>query len=253
MFISLLNISFLSIFIRGSRGRGTRGKRGRGRGRGQSQQVVDEDEVAADPAPATVDTEAAQNALMNHVNSIPITQELQDRLDEEAMEGGGQESTTPILPIQAQPFTPPGDPIPLFTIQCWRAAWRRQFFTDWRWAKDKSKKDVMKVWARCKTGKCADKNPPYYYSGASKSFTNFEKHLQSAHQEKYEAYLKKKTKKEEDESQPSVADLVGRPVVTSKARQQRLDSGFALVVAIDNLAPNIARRPNFRNWIHVCI
>lgn len=110
----------------------------------------------------------------------------------------------------------------------------------------------MKVWARCKTGKCAARNPPYYYSGAANAFTNFEKHLESSHQEKYKAFLQTKNKKDQDDNQQSIVNFVDLPVVTSKARQQRLDSGFALVVATDNLAPNIARRPNFRNWIHVC-
>lgn len=246
--------------IRGARGRGniraTRGTRGQRRGRGQTRREVEGPaDFAAVVVPTDGDNERAQQVLQNIVNNIPISQEHQELLHEEAMEvmeeSQQENSASPICVAPAQTSTQPslpGDPIPLFTILSWRAQWRRAFFTDWRWAKDKKNKDAMQIWARCKTGKCAGKNPPYYYSGSSKSFTNFEKHLNSAHPTKYEEFSKSSKK---DESQTTVLEFIDRPVVTSKARQKRLDTGFTLAVAIDNIPPNIVRRPNFRKWIHV--
>lgn len=81
MLSSLLNIIYIYFLIRGSR-RGTRGRRGRGRSQGgQGQQDAENDEVVTVAASPTT---AAQNVLQNIVNSIPISQDQQERLDEEA-------------------------------------------------------------------------------------------------------------------------------------------------------------------------
>lgn len=79
------------------------------------------------------DNETTQNVLKNMVNNIPISQEHQELLDEEAMElmeeSRQQENSasSAICRAPAQTLTPqipPGDPIPLLKIQSWRAHWR---------------------------------------------------------------------------------------------------------------------------------
>lgn len=127
--------------------------------------------------------ETEEQNLLHIVNEIPISDAQQELLDDEREEGDDYEVmhvTDDDTTINAaEPLPPPGNPIPTFTVQSWKAKWRRDFFTDWRWAKKKkgTGQSGHRVWARCKTGKCETNKKPHYYSGELTSFSNFEKHL----------------------------------------------------------------------------
>lgn len=144
---------------------------------------------------------------------------------------------------------PPGEPIPQFTIQSWKASWRRAFFTDWRWS-PKRKEGEAQVWARCNTGECKTKTKPHYYAGGTSSFTNFEKNLISCHNEEYKQY-NPVLSMSKDPSQPSLLSFNVHSVKTKKQRQIKLDTELAFSIAVDNIPLNILRRPRFRQWVEV--
>lgn len=73
-------------------------------------------------------------------------------------EGETENFASAICRVQVKTLTPPsppGDPILFFTIQPWKAQWRRAFSL----IQIEEKKEGTRVWSRCKTGKCDDKNP----------------------------------------------------------------------------------------------
>ncbi|XP_059352801.1 uncharacterized protein LOC132088276 [Daphnia carinata] len=119
---------------------------------------------------------------------------------------------------------------------------------DWRWAA-KKKGNGHQVFARCKTGKCNLQKKQHYYSGELTSFSNFEKHLKSCHNEEYSKYEKQKSSL--DFSQPTLNKFQQfRSTAMTKERQKKLDIDLGYSVAIDNIPLNILRRKRFRQWIH---
>jgi hypothetical protein len=80
--------------------------------------------------------------------------------DHEAMDDADNNTTVSNV---TEPLPPPGNPIPIFNVQSWKAKWRRDFFTDWRWA-EKKKGTGHQVWDRCKTGKCQTNKKAHYYA-----------------------------------------------------------------------------------------
>lgn len=120
-------------------------------------------------------------------------------------------------------------------------------FTDWRWS-PKRKEGEAQVWARCNTGQCQTKTKPHYYAGGTSSFTNFEKHLISCHNEEYKQYNPVLSK---DPSQPSLLSLNVHSVKTKKQRQITLDTELAFSIAVDNIPLNILRMPRFRQWVEL--
>ena len=130
--------------------------------------------------------------LQNIVNGIDVSETRRQLLDEEeddhqqsldeADDTEVAEETSEVVEADMSRKDPPGEPIPPFTIQSWKASWRREYFTDWRWF-PKRKEGEAQVLACCNTGQCKTKTKPYYYAGGTFSFTNFEKHLISFHNE----------------------------------------------------------------------
>jgi hypothetical protein len=90
------------------------------------------------------------------------------------MDDADNDSTASIFINATEPKPPPGNPIPIFTVQTWKSKWRRDFFIDWRWAA-KKKGTGHQVWARCKTGKCQTNKRPHYYVGELTSLSNIQK------------------------------------------------------------------------------
>ena len=194
--------------------------------------------------------ETVEQNLLHIVNDIPISNAQQEFWDEEREERDDEsmDDTDNHTTINAtEPLPPPGNPIPKFTVQSWKAKSRRDLFADWRWA-EKKKCTGHQVWARCKTGKCQTNKKPHYYSGELTSFSNFEKHLNSCHYEEYSKYEKRKS--ENDPSQPSLHKFQQFRTMT-KDRQKKIDVDLGYTVAIDNIPLNILRRPRFRRWVHV--
>ncbi|KZS05053.1 Uncharacterized protein APZ42_031857 [Daphnia magna] len=180
--------------------------------------------------------------LHDIVDAIDISETQQHLIDEEDTDVA--EETSEEVEADMLRKDPPGEPIPAFTIQSWKASWRRAFFTDWRWSK--RKEGEAQVWARCKTGQCQMKTNPHYYAGGKSSFTNFEKHLNSCHKEEYKQYNPVSSK---DLNQPSLLSFNVQPTKTTKQRQIKLDTELALKFAVDNIPLNILRRPRFRQWV----
>ncbi|KZS02107.1 Uncharacterized protein APZ42_000990 [Daphnia magna] len=79
--------------------------------------------------------------LRQIVGQLPISDAHQELLDEEGAEGGSDDivdlAEYEITSASAEPLPPPGEPIPKFTVESWKAKWRRDFFSDWRWAAKK--------------------------------------------------------------------------------------------------------------------
>nr|CAH0112994.1 unnamed protein product [Daphnia galeata] len=201
-----------------------RGKKAVGRTRGSK--------ASRGHGQTSVETE--EQNLLHIVNEIPISDAQQELLDDEREEGDDYEVmhvTDDDTKINtAEPPPPPGNPIPTFTEQSWKAKWRRDFFTDWR--------------------KCETNKKPHYYSGELTSFSNFEKHLNSCHYEEYSKHEKRKS--ENDPSQPSLHKFQQSRTMT-KDRQKKIDLDLGYTVAIDNIPINILRQPRFRRWIHTAM
>lgn len=117
--------------------------------------------------------------LHDIADGIDVSETQQQLIDEEYTDVA--EETSEEVEADMPRKDPPGELMPAFTIQSWKASWRRAFFTDWRWSQ--RKKGEAQVWARCKTGQCQMKTKPHYYAGGTSSFTNFEKYLNSCHKE----------------------------------------------------------------------
>jgi hypothetical protein len=133
-----------------------------------------------------ISVETGEENLVAIVNNISISDAQEQLLDEEmeerydeAMDNTGNHTITINY---TEPLPPPGNSIPIFTVQSWKAKWRKDFFTDWCWA-EKKKGSADQVGARCKTGKCQTNKKPHYYAGELTSFSNFEKHRNSCHYE----------------------------------------------------------------------
>lgn len=216
-------------------------------------------------------TQTPTQRLHQIVQGIPVSEARQRQLDEEeddtssdeidlGEEGGSEGESVPAstssTPTQGDaptsaPTPPPGEPIPIFTVQSWNAPWRRLFFTDWRWAPKKPPKKGYYVWARCKTGQCDNKRVHHYYAGDKYSFTNFVKHLNAVHTAEYEKFLKGQSK-QKDPNQHTLQDFPQfRNSSMTKQRQHQLDIDLAFTLAVDNIPFHILCRPRFRHWIHV--
>lgn len=121
-----------------------RGNRGVGRIRGSK----------ASRGHSRTSVETVEENFRQLVNDIPISDAQQELLDEEGEDGGDDEAMgltdDETTPTAAEPSPPPGYAIPKFTVQSWKAKWRREFFSDWRWA-EKKKGNGHQVWARFKT------------------------------------------------------------------------------------------------------
>ena len=200
---------------------------------------------------------AVDTRLQNIVDGIDVSETQRQLLEEEADDHQQSseetedtevtEETSEVVEADMRRKDPPGEPIPQFTIQSWKASWRRAFFTDWRWS-PKRKEGEAQVWARCNTGQCQTKTKPHYYAGGTSSFTNFEKHLISCHNEEYKQYNPVLSK---DPSQPSLSSFNVHSIKTKKQRQIKLDTELAFSIAVDNIPLNILRTPRFRQWVEV--
>ena len=113
---------------------------------------------------------AVDTRLQNIVDGIDVSETQRQLLEEEADDHQQSseetedtevtEETSEVVEADMPRKDPPGEPIPQFTIQSWKASWRRAFFTDWRWS-PKRKEGEVQVWARCNTGQCQTKTKPH--------------------------------------------------------------------------------------------
>lgn len=224
---------------RGSRSSNSRGGRG---GRNQHATTPQQQQAAVQ---RIVDGIPHDN---NPIQQELLNEEVQmEAVESDVSEYQEGETDQPTHPVEPRP--PPGEPIPIFTQQCWKASWRRKFFTDWRWALNPENNNNNFVWARCNTGDCRRKTR--YYKGGSTSFTNFEKHLKSAHKQLYEAFERQQASSSQDPKQPKLHQFAGQPMTLTKLRQKKLDTDLAFCLVIDNIPLNVLRRHRFRKWIHV--
>jgi hypothetical protein len=201
-----------------------RGRRAVGRTRGRTASI----------GRGRISVEPEEDNLIEIVNNIPISDAQQQLLDEEreetqeredeAMDDADNDTTASIFSKATEPLPPPGNPIPTFTVQTWKAKWRRDFFTDWRW-KEKKKGTGHQVWARCKTGKCRTNKKPHYYAGELTSFSNFEKHLNCSHYEVYIKYGKLKSVNNSSSSQPTLHTFQQFRMTNDRQKKIDLDLG----------------------------
>ncbi|KAK4028077.1 hypothetical protein OUZ56_017257 [Daphnia magna] len=223
----------------------SRGNRAVGRTRGST----------ASRGRVRISVEPGEENLIEIVNEIPISHAQQQLLDEEREERDDEaimddaENNTTVSKA-TEPLPPPGNPIPIFTVQSWKSKWRRDFFTDWRWA-EKKKCTGHQVWARCKTGKCQTNKKPHYYVGELTSFSNFEKHLSLCHSEEYSKYKKLKSVNDSSSSQATLHTF--QQFRMTKDQQKKIDLDLGYAVAKDNIPINILQRPSFRQWIHSAV
>ena len=80
------------------------------------------------------------------------------------------------------------------------------------------------------------------------SFTNFEKHLISCHNEEYKQYNLVLSK---DPTQSSLLSFNVHSIKKKKQRQIKLDTELAFSIAVDNIPLNILRKPRFCQWVEV--
>jgi hypothetical protein len=86
--------------------------------------------------------ETEEENLLEIVNDILISHAQQEFWDEEREERDDEsmDDTDNHTTINAtEPLPPPGNPIPKFTVQSWKAKSRRDLFADWRWAEKKER------------------------------------------------------------------------------------------------------------------
>ncbi|EFX75526.1 hypothetical protein DAPPUDRAFT_107738 [Daphnia pulex] len=115
-----------------------RGKRAVGRTRGSTASI----------GRGRISVEPGEENLIEILNNIPISHAQQQLLDEESGERDHEamddaDNNTTVSNV-TEPLPPPGNPIPIFNVQSWKAKWRRDFFTDWRWAEKKRKALAIK-------------------------------------------------------------------------------------------------------------
>lgn len=230
-------------------GRGRPRSRGRGRGGRSISRVTDGQHF---------NPETPDEALHRIVQSIPVSQEQQDQLDEEEGLMATEEESEVVEEVpaadehphsQSRPLqkSPPGHPIPSFTVHSWKASWRRKFFTDWRF-------DAVqqRVWACCSIEGCEKTSRRHYFAGGMTSFTNFTRHLSSAHSDLWKEYTSTNQKTLFEESrQQSIQSFLRSPVNLPPNQQKELDIDLAYSLAIDNIPLNVLRRQRFRKWVNV--
>ncbi len=96
--------------------------------------------------------------LQNIVDGIDVSETQRQLLEEEADDNQqsldeaiatheATEETSEVVEADMPRKDPPGEPIPQFTIQSWKASWRRAFFTDWRWSPKRKEGEAVKL--RC--------------------------------------------------------------------------------------------------------
>ncbi|KAI9550068.1 hypothetical protein GHT06_001545 [Daphnia sinensis] len=79
--------------------------------------------------------------LRQIVGQFPITDAQQELLRSYFFRGGYDDivdlTEYEMTSTSAEHSPPPDEPIPKFTVESWKAKWRRDFFSDWRWAAKK--------------------------------------------------------------------------------------------------------------------
>ncbi|EFX81327.1 hypothetical protein DAPPUDRAFT_102318 [Daphnia pulex] len=94
--------------------------------------------------------------LQNIVDGIDVSETQRQLLEEEADDHQqsldeaiatheATEETSEVVEADMPRKDPPGEPIPQFTIQSWKASWRRAFFTDWRWSPKRKEGEAVKL------------------------------------------------------------------------------------------------------------